>query len=151
MQVPDPGASDHYIKVRSKDTNHPDSVAFKIKPEHLSQLRKIADKYYQKFQHENINRPLSLNDMTLPLGGLFDVKHNWSPPHKSHRDGTDADVNKTYNNVTILCKDDTNLIKALQHVLPNVRHTAPGDTNSALLCESHGRKHIDFEIQGEGS
>jgi hypothetical protein len=117
--------------------------------------------YYQAFAEVGVERPLSLNDMTLPLGGLFDVKHNWAPPHRSHRDGTDLDINRTVNGITIECSnEDKNLIRALQKVLPNVRHTAPGDTNSALLCEktwsrSQGKYiylyHIDFEIQGEGA
>jgi hypothetical protein len=158
-EVPDPGASDHYIKVRSKDASHPNAVAFNIKPEHLSQLRKIADKYYQAFANDasyqnehGVQRPLSLNDMTLPFGGLFDVYHNWAPPHRSHRDGTDVDLNRIVNNVTIECSNnDKHLIKIVQRVLPNV--PPHPSTNSALLCEHVKRKdgtsfykyHIDFE------
>jgi hypothetical protein len=163
VEVPDSGADGHYIKSRTAEAEHPNSVAFFMKPEHLPQLYEIADEYYKKFHDNNayqdehgVERPLSLNDMTLPLGGLFDIKHDWAPPHRSHRDGTDADVNRIVNNVTIECNpQDQVLIKTLQHVLPNVKHTAPGDTNSALLCEkqwsrSQGKYiylyHIDFEM-----
>jgi hypothetical protein len=144
MQVPDPGASDHYIKVRSKDTNHPNAVAFNIKPEHLSQLYDIADMYYQRYQaRKNVQRTISFNDMTLPLGGLFDVKHNWAPPHRSHRDGTDADVNQA----GIPCLQDSILISVLRRELPKLRDKfgKGGNTDSALWCEPGGNKHIDFE------
>jgi hypothetical protein len=164
VEVPDPGLSGHhYIKSRTAEAEHPNAVAFNIKPEHLTQLYKIADEYYTAFQTDKIYqethgvpRPLSLNDMTLPLGGLFDIRHDWAPPHRSHRDGTDADVNRKVNNVIIECSlKDRHLIEILRGVLPNVKHTAPGDTNSALLCEktwsrSQGKYiylyHIDFEM-----
>ncbi len=40
---------------------------------------------------------LRLNDASLERGGLFDIKHDrrtqwWTPPHKTHRRGTDIDV-----------------------------------------------------------
>jgi hypothetical protein len=147
VEVPDPGADSHYVKSRTPEAEHPNSVAFNIKPEHLSQLYKIANRYYQTYQNKrDVQRPLSLNDMTLPLGGLFDVNHDWAPPHRSHRDGTDVDVNQ----VGIPCLQDQYLIKVLQYVLPNVRHTHKGETNSALWCESGGNKHMDFELP-EGS
>lgn len=30
--------------------------------------------------------------MSIPKGGLLDVKDNWDTPHKSHRRGTDMDI-----------------------------------------------------------
>jgi hypothetical protein len=37
-------------------------------------------------------QPLNINDISLERGGLFDIKGNWSPPHKTHREGRDTDV-----------------------------------------------------------
>ncbi len=35
---------------------------------------------------------LALNDMSLPLGGTFDINKNWRPPHSKHSLGTAVDV-----------------------------------------------------------
>jgi hypothetical protein len=35
---------------------------------------------------------LGVNDMSLRLGGLFDVDSTWTFPHVDHRDGFDADI-----------------------------------------------------------
>jgi len=36
---------------------------------------------------------LSVNDMSLPAGGLFDINDNWGTPHSTHRVGTSVDIN----------------------------------------------------------
>lgn len=51
-------------------------------------LQQLADRYAAGFPGQR----LEYNDMSLPLGGLFDVNNNWRPPHHSHRFGTDVDV-----------------------------------------------------------
>src|SRR5581483_9192749 len=33
-----------------------------------------------------------VNDMSLPWGGLFDIKNGWTVPHRSHRYGFNADI-----------------------------------------------------------
>jgi hypothetical protein len=35
---------------------------------------------------------LVVTDASLAWGGLYDYKNTWSPPHKTHRIGTDVDV-----------------------------------------------------------
>lgn len=35
---------------------------------------------------------LRVNDGSLPLGGLFDIRNNWNPPHRTHRVGLDVDI-----------------------------------------------------------
>lgn len=37
---------------------------------------------------------ISINDMSLSNGGLFDVGGTWATPHVSHRTGVDVDVNR---------------------------------------------------------
>ena len=41
---------------------------------------------------------LSFNDMSLPLGGLFDYRGNWGADHQFHRLGRSVDVNTTIRN-----------------------------------------------------
>lgn len=140
VPVPDPGPEERYIKVRTYETEHPDSVAFHIRSEYMNSLRNLAKEYYLLSKEQ---RALSLNDISLPKGGIFDVKADWEPPHRSHRDGTDADINQG----GIPCQDDTNLIKSARRALPNLRDKfgTGGNTDSAVWCESGGRKHVDFE------
>jgi hypothetical protein len=38
---------------------------------------------------------LGINDLSLRTGGLFDIRGDWSPPHKSHRTGTSVDIDRT--------------------------------------------------------
>lgn len=35
---------------------------------------------------------LRVNDMSLPLGGLFDIDNNWMSPHSGHRVGLEVDI-----------------------------------------------------------
>ncbi len=35
---------------------------------------------------------LAVNDMSLPLGGTFDIRRNWRPPHEEHSIGTAVDI-----------------------------------------------------------
>lgn len=37
---------------------------------------------------------IPLNDCSLPLGGVFDVRADWLPPHASHRHGHSVDVTR---------------------------------------------------------
>jgi murein endopeptidase len=51
----------------------------------------LARKWYQTFK-----KPLVINDISLPKGGLLDCKTpekpNWNTPHSSHRKGIEADI-----------------------------------------------------------
>lgn len=53
----------------------------------LYSLLDIAGVYY-----ETEKGTLRINDISLEWGGLFDIKANWSTPHKSHRTGKNVDV-----------------------------------------------------------
>lgn len=101
----------------------------------VTRLRMIAQKYKKDTQ-----KKLSINDMSLPNGGLFDLCSTWNPAdkcppaapnggHSTHRAGTDADIDQQG---TPCLKDD----EFLEAVL------AAGATRQ---CESGGRKHVDFD------
>lgn len=148
-----PGRPSEYLKVRNPDTNHPDSVAFNGAPLALQMLPLIAQRYF-----ELSKRLLSVNDMSLIKGGLFDCcKEPWMPPHSAHREGKDADINQG----GVGCDQDGNLQTAVDQFLKKVK-TPNGNLRSALYCEpsrfceepdpdpdpetkSKCLKHIDFE------
>ena len=56
-----------------------------------ARLDTLADSVMGRF-----NRPLYFNDMSLPLGGRFDVLSNWACCHDEHRAGRDLDL-RTHN------------------------------------------------------
>ena len=35
---------------------------------------------------------IGINDMSLVVGGVFDLNNNWSPPHSNHSRGKAADI-----------------------------------------------------------
>ncbi|HPD56782.1 MAG TPA: hypothetical protein P5294_04210 [Smithellaceae bacterium] len=51
------------------------------------ELIRLAKKWY-----EVLGRPLVINDISLPKGGLLDCEMPWKTPHKSHRKGIEADI-----------------------------------------------------------
>lgn len=53
------------------------------------ELRMLARKWYQTF-----GKPLVINDISLPKGGLLDVAKDWTAKmgHSSHRKGVNADI-----------------------------------------------------------
>jgi hypothetical protein len=53
----------------------------------LYTLLDLADAYFETW-----NGTLRINDISLALGGLFDIDADWSIPHKSHRVGKNADI-----------------------------------------------------------
>lgn len=59
-------------------------------PTLVTKLTELGVKFYEKY-----NTPIKVNDMSLPLGGLFDHKSTWAPPHETHRDGRHADLNRS--------------------------------------------------------
>lgn len=54
--------------------------------------RNLANTVAQ-FRRSNPNQgKLALNDMSLPMGGIFDIRKNWRKPHNRHALGTAVDV-----------------------------------------------------------
>lgn len=98
-------------------------------------LLKIAAVY-----HTLSGNQLSINDMSLPVGGNFDYTGNWGVPHNGHREGKAADINSTDGGgVDTDCYTDLYLQQAVKKVLgPN----QAGWTK--FLCEAQGQKHINI-------
>ena len=57
-------------------------------PQFDGKLVKVANLYAAAFPGNKLN----YNDISLPLGGIFDLDANWLPLHVSHRFGVDVDM-----------------------------------------------------------
>lgn len=109
--------SDTNYQVIDSSTNHIDSNSYTygsyLTQDSYNTLLSIAAAYAYMAKAQ-----LSVNDMSLPVGGLFDYGGHWTPPHHGHRDGVAADINR-YNVANVLkeCYDDQALIQAVSAVL----------------------------------
>lgn len=79
-------SGDHHIVVRNLKETHPRGNWGRA--EVREKMWKLSELYYEKF-----NRRLSINDMSLKRGGLFDYSADWKKPHKWHRKGRSIDIN----------------------------------------------------------
>ncbi|MCW9026500.1 MAG: hypothetical protein OQJ77_04210 [Thiovulaceae bacterium] len=144
-----------YQRVRSADTNHDFEEAYYGLSSTNQILKAIAENYYYLS-----NKKLSINDMSLRKGGVFDIKGKWTKPHSTHRQGKDVDINRDGTN----CKDDRDLFIATGMFLTRGNKEAyhpygGGVVYSPINCEpiyingvkTEGyKKHIDFEMEYDG-
>jgi hypothetical protein len=63
-------------------------------PQTVDLLKQIAWNYYFEFSSAPLFPKLSINDMSLRWGGLFDINANWKPDHITHRYGRQSDVRR---------------------------------------------------------
>lgn len=166
-----PAMDDLYRRIRGEskattrlpDDSHFNDVAFAGTEIALEAMRLIAEEFKSKTtnaaaQESELIRP---NDMSLPLGGVFDIFDQWRPDHETHRDGLDIDINRSSQVVDSMgqdkqrnevnCTADINFVEAVNAVLSPVRTItlrprgqAPRKVQTAVLCESGGKKHIDI-------
>lgn len=109
------GAPDNYSGTNDPCREPPTSQHYSNHwgvPDLNSAVRQIATDY----ESLHPDTKLRVNDMSLKWGGLFDFNNNWSPPHKSHRTGTNADIGFKAIGPDGGCKRDTNL-KILRRVI----------------------------------
>lgn len=95
-------ANDHYQLVRGGADSHPDGT-YGTEPT-LRAFKDLAADFYH-YQEENKERlkqcgkapwpisKMSINDVALKEGGLFDFKSTWTPPHQTHGKGQGGDMN----------------------------------------------------------
>lgn len=53
----------------------------------VSKIKALADSVYADSSYV-----LRINDMSLKLGGPFDINNDWDTPHVTHREGVQADI-----------------------------------------------------------
>jgi hypothetical protein len=101
------GAGDNYVIVRGGLQTHPDGTwATKGTAQAFT---KLADdlRRYQDLHNaaltgcnnrpqwlKGIPKPVSINDIALPMGGVFDFHESWKPPHQTHNRGEGGDFNR---------------------------------------------------------
>ncbi len=71
--------------------------------------------------------------MSLPLGGVFDIGSDWSPPHSRHRFGADCDIDRRVQDAS------GNFVLADHDLLLDI---ARRDLNGVGILETGGRMHV---------
>jgi hypothetical protein len=66
----------------------------------VQKLQALADSV-----HADSSYILRINDISLLLGGPFDIKNNWDTPHQTHREGVCADIDDIDASKKILDKE----------------------------------------------
>jgi hypothetical protein len=132
--VPLQGSSLYFLtgNTSPQGMRHPDN--HHARPSTIVIMQKIALLFFQA-----TNARLGVNDMSIEWGGIFDIDGNWSPPHCTHRDGVDADIDRAWLDAsgnpiqTVNCSSDVDLDAAVRKA------------GARLFCEVAGMyKHIDF-------
>jgi len=73
--------------------------------------------------------------MSLENGGLFDIKNNWRPPHKSHRKGINGDIE--FYGMT----DDGQCSKRFTETQRNILHVIIALVTRDVLLTEDGHFH----------
>lgn len=83
--------------LRGADVAHPDAEAFYTTAATAAAVRAMMENHLE-FTKDPLLYPeglaILLNDCSLRLGGVFDIRADWLPPHASHRHGHSVDVNR---------------------------------------------------------
>jgi hypothetical protein len=142
--TPLPDAPGLYTKARKQNATalaHTDAVAFYGTDSALRNLTSIADWY-----NWLTLRTLSINDMSLIKGGLFDVYANYSPPHHDHRTGESADINKDNGD----CTKNKALLLAVLIAMPPEPYTFYANRKlpsfGHFLCETSNSNNIHIDL-----
>lgn len=136
----------NYTKSRKSDSKHTNDVAFHATGPTIYLLILVAEEY-----KELSGRILSVNDMSLPRGGVFDIKGGWGASHYTHNAGKDADINRD----GIQCEDNDEMDDAVAAVTETMQKI-DNAWKANLVCEKSPpddpcpegvecKYHIDFE------
>jgi hypothetical protein len=126
----DPGPGIPELRYTGQTTTHPSN--HNASPELHIMLRDLATVY--NLEADPVDQgSLGLNDMSLPLGGLFDIVAGWSPPHVRHRFGTDCDIDRRVQ------RADASFVFGDSDLLLDI---AINDMDGVGLLESGGRMHV---------
>ncbi len=77
-----------YITLQGSTTEHPGNHYGTATL--VNGIKALARAFYGRF-----DKPLHVNDMSLPTGGLFDINDNWTTPHITHQTGHNVDMNRS--------------------------------------------------------
>ncbi len=126
----DPGPGIPELRYTGQTATHPNNHNGSTEL-HLF-VRDLATLYNQQADPAD-QGSLGLNDMSLPLGGVFDINSDWSPPHSRHRFGTDCDIDRR------VIDANGNFVFADRRLLLLI---ARRDLKGVGILESGGRMHV---------
>lgn len=90
---------------------------------------------------------LGINDMSLVSGGLFDVNHDWKPPHNLHRVGRSVDIDRCATAATGLVLANQILLDKLMLKRGGVRIVEPPPKNQPIPpCAQIPIKRMHYEF-----
>lgn len=58
-------------------------------PATISGIQAVASQYHAEFPNNDV---IGINDIALPIGGIFDLNRNWAGPHFNHSRGKAVDI-----------------------------------------------------------
>lgn len=108
-------------------------------------IKTTAERYHNEFYCYKTGslryKPIGINDMALPHGGIFDVFATWRPPHYSHHRGKAADIRcRPYPN------PPTNPNSVIYYNNQGEREQ-PIVTRFLEICEEEGLGYARFEYK----
>jgi hypothetical protein len=93
--IPLPSGTNNVITHTSTERYHSLASSSYGQPDIGAAILRTVQSYAQE-QGLASDRFLAAVDMSLPLGGLFDIRGNWLPPHDLHRAGKSVDFSHFY-------------------------------------------------------
>lgn len=104
-------------------------------------VRDLAAQYNARIGDPALQGSLGLNDMSLPVGGIFDLNGNWSSPHSQHSFGVACDIDHT----VLRFSDGQGIPIDYQDTLMDVA----SDLGGYLLIESNNNDNLHVQIPEE--
>jgi hypothetical protein len=132
----DPGVDDPNIRYTGYRDEHPSNHW--ASPELHAFVRELAAQYNTEIDDPDMQGSFGLNDMSLQLGGLFDWKGTWAPPHGQHSFGVACDIDHNVVRFT----DGHYVPLDYQDTLRNVAR----DLGGFLIIESNNNDNLHVQI-----
>lgn len=99
----------------------------------LHEMVRTMATYYNIMASDPKKGSVGINDMSLQLGGIFDISGGWSTPHSRHRIGTDSDIDR------FVQRPDGSFVLLEVSTLESI---VRDDLGGVFLLESGGRMHV---------
>lgn len=99
----------------------------------LHEMVRTMATYYNIMASPGAVGSIGINDMSLPLGGIFDISGAWATPHSRHRIGTDSDIDRNVQ------RPDGTFVPLEVSTLESI---VRDDLGGVFILESGGRMHV---------
>ena len=101
----------------------------------IGAIKAVASQYHAEYPDYDV---IAINDISLPLGGIFDLNRNWRGPHYQHSRGKAVDIhgNERPNSVPRIASVQARLMQICRiHGASIVLHESRGTYNEHFHCE----------------